>query len=264
MKARLMNKIKRIFTERPILGSIFAILSVLLGAALLHQVVSMILPPLGKEPSAVLMVAMRVVMAIAIIAWLGWWKDVGLTAPRLWRNKKLLLLLVPLPLIPLMDGINASDATHVLFLGTAALMIAVSEELLYRGILLRTLQPYGVVKAVLGLAILFGVVHLPNVFVGGDPGFELLRLAMTVGGAIGLAVIRLRTNMIWGVILAHWGLDFTEYLAAGGIPALGGGHEFSTQSILSMIAYNVFLGAIGLYILLNKKSSLIPLQQGVK
>jgi hypothetical protein len=140
-------------------------------------------------------------------------------------------------------------------------MIAVSEELLYRGILLRTLQPYGVVKAVLGLAILFGVVHLPNVFVGGDAGFELLRLAMTVGGAIGLAVIRLKTNMIWGVILAHWGLDFTEYLAAGGMPALGGGHDFSTTAILSMIAYNVFLGAVGLYLLFNKKTDDFSLKQ---
>ena len=88
MKVILMNKIKRIFTERPILGSIFAILSVLLGAALLHQVISMILPPLGKEPSAVLMVAMRVVMAIAIIGWLGWWKDVGLRGRRLGQDKK--------------------------------------------------------------------------------------------------------------------------------------------------------------------------------
>lgn len=249
-----MNKIKNIFMKRPVLGSLLAILSILIGAALLHQLISMFLPPLDKEPSAVLMIAMRVIITIAIIAWLGWWKDVGLTAPRLWRNCKLLLFLAPLPFIPLLDGIEATDASQVVFLGTAALMIAVSEELLYRGILLRTLQPYGVVKAVLGLAVLFGVVHVPNIFVGGDPGFELLRLTMTVGGAIGLAVIRLRTDMIWGVMAAHWGLDFTEYLATGGIPALGTGHEFSSEAIFMMIAYSVFLGAVGLYLLLNKES----------
>jgi membrane protease YdiL (CAAX protease family) len=259
---KFMDKIKTIYTKRPILGSVLAVLSILLGGAVLHQLITLLLPPLDKEPSAVIMIAMRTIMAVAIIAWLGWWRDVGLTAPRLWRDRKLLLLLVPLPFIPLLDGVDASDANQIVFLGTAALLIAVSEELLYRGILLRALQPYGVVKAVLGLAILFGAVHLPNVFVGGDPGFELLRLAMTVGGAIGLAVIRLRTNMIWGVILAHWGLDFTEYLAVGGIPALGGGHDFSTKAILTMIAYNVFLGAVGLYLLLNKNSRSKFIKQG--
>jgi hypothetical protein len=256
MLLKLNSKIKSIISSKPITGSLLVILLVILGAAILHTLTTLVLPDLGKETSAVLMVFMRIVIALGFVAWLGWGRDIGLTRPKDWRNLKLLLLLVPLPCIPLIDGVQGSDVNNVLFLATAALFIAVSEEILYRGILLRTLQPLGIVKAVLGLAVLFGAIHIPNVFVGSDPGFELMRLSMTIGGAIGLAVIRIRTNMLWGVIAAHWGLDFTEYLAAGGIPALGARHDFSMPAIIIMIAYNLMLGGIGLFILLRYRKSM--------
>jgi membrane protease YdiL (CAAX protease family) len=157
--------------------------------------------------------------------------------------------------LPLADGIESVPPVRLAFLALAAFLVALNEELLYRGLLLRALLPWGVARAVAILAVLFSLIHLPNLLVGGSLGFELVRLGITSGGAVGLMAVRLRTSTLSPLILAHWGLDIAEYAAAGGIPALGAVHQIHPTTVAALFVYNVIFGLAGIYVLRQHATS---------
>lgn len=240
---------QRLIARRPLIAAVALLAAVQGGALLALLPLHAFVEHPSTEQTALTVLASRCLCVIGIVAALRWWNRVGLTRPRQWRELNLLWLLAPLPLLPLLDGI-APGATGKagLYLG-AALLVAVNEEILYRGLLLETLATFGAARAAIALAAVFSLIHLPNVFTGADPALELARLAITAGGALALSAIRLRTAMLWGPIAAHWALDFAEYLAAGGIPALGQGRPFSPITIITVTAYSLTLGAVALRLL---------------
>ena len=61
-------------------------------------------------------------------------------------------------LLPLLESVSGDSDTFSMFL-YAAILAPISEELLFRGYILRTLQPYGKKFAVFGSAFLFGLFH---------------------------------------------------------------------------------------------------------
>lgn len=61
-------------------------------------------------------------------------------------------------LMPMLETVSGSSDTVSMFL-YASLLAPVAEELLFRGLILRTLQPYGRKFAILGSAVLFGLFH---------------------------------------------------------------------------------------------------------
>jgi membrane protease YdiL (CAAX protease family) len=166
---------KTFIKRKPLIGFGFIILVAYLGGALILTALIPLLGDLTKEGKGVLMMAIRSLIALGLVGWLGWRTQVGLGGPSQWRNARLLLLLAPLPFLPLLDGVSASDPSRIAFLALAALFVAANEEVLYRGLLLQTLLPLGTVRAVLLLAALFGLAHLPNIFVGGEPGLSVGR-----------------------------------------------------------------------------------------
>jgi hypothetical protein len=127
-------------------------LAVLLGGTLLQAALRTLFPTLTTEILAVATMAGRGMVALALVAWFGWREEVGLTPPSRWRNVHLAWLLLPLPLIALLDGVRANDPSRIAFLALAALFVAVNEELFFRGLLLRALQPWGDLVAVAVLA----------------------------------------------------------------------------------------------------------------
>jgi membrane protease YdiL (CAAX protease family) len=241
--------VQRIIVRHPVVAAVSILLSVQGGALLAVVPLRAFVEQPSPEQTALAVMAARCLCALGLVAALGWWGRVGLTGPGRWRQLNLLWLLVPLPLLPLLDGIapGASGKAEVYL--TAALLVAVNEELLYRGLLLEVLSGFGVARAAIALAALFSAVHLPNVFAGADPAMELTRVAITAGGALGLSAIRLRTGMLWAPIVAHCGLDLAEYLAAGGIPALGQGRPFGVTTVVAVTVYSAVLGVVGLRLL---------------
>jgi membrane protease YdiL (CAAX protease family) len=98
-----------------------------------------------------------------------------------------------------------------------AVVPACCEELLFRGVLLRSLrESFGTTLGVLGSAALFGLIHVmpisPNAL-----SFYRVPFAFAVG--IGLGVLRVRTGSLLPSIIAHATLNTITFLAA--IPLAG-------------------------------------------
>jgi membrane protease YdiL (CAAX protease family) len=81
-----------------------------------------------------------------------------------------------------------------------AVFPAVCEEILFRGVVLPALlRPLGTIGAVLGSALLFGVIHLD--FTGEGAAFTRIPFAIVVG--VGLGLLRVRTGSLLPPAIAH-------------------------------------------------------------
>lgn len=87
-------------------------------------------------------------------------------------------------------------------------LVALNEELFFRGVLLEILRSLGWRRAVLWSAVAFGAAHLPNLVSGSYPPFVAMQVAATTAGGVTLAAIRIRTGSLWPVLLIHLVLDW--------------------------------------------------------
>ncbi len=90
------------------------------------------------------------------------------------------------------------------------------EEGLYRGAILGLLRPKGVWPSVLISSLLFGLVHLSNIALRGNPGLIALQALGAFTAGIGMAALRLRNRSIWPVIALHFAHDL--FFQLGGLP----------------------------------------------
>lgn len=155
---------------------------------------------------------------VALTTFLGWWRLIGYNRPAEWRHKGLLLLPVVAIFLPLVAGIKAFDTGTLVFLLVGYLLTGLYEETLFRGLLLRILQPTGIWPAVLLSSLLFGLAHSTNIFLRLSDNPVLLGLQMfgAFTQGIGLAALRLRTNTLWPLIFLHAFGDL--FLHLGNLP----------------------------------------------
>ena len=81
----------------------------------------------------------------------------------------------------------------VLDIISTAIVPAVSEELLFRGLILAALLPYGKKTAIFGSAVMFAIMHQ-----------NFAQTIYTFGMGIVLATIVIETKSIWGAMLLHF------------------------------------------------------------
>lgn len=97
-----------------------------------------------------------------LVSALGWWKEIGFSFPKNWRGY---LAFAPWLLLPLIvvagGGVHPASAQRMLAFAAFTLMVGFVEEVLMRGIVLRALQPCGVMRAVVLSSFFFGMVTLP-------------------------------------------------------------------------------------------------------
>jgi uncharacterized protein len=171
-----------------------------------------IAPHVADLDSLLVVTAAGLYVAI-VTALLGWWREVGFNGVRQWRNLRLVLiplLLVLLPLalgVPLEFGTTLARPAAVVALGCASLMVAFSDESLYRGLSLHALRQQGPAWAALITSLLFGLGHLGNLFDGQDVGFTLVQAGFAVFAGLGYAAIRIRTGSLWPSIFLHFAHD---------------------------------------------------------
>jgi membrane protease YdiL (CAAX protease family) len=96
----------------------------------------------------------------------------------------------------------------VLSVTAIAIMPALCEETLFRGIVLPSLARMGAVTALLGSAALFALIHIDTV--SGGPVFYRLPFAFAVG--VGLAALRLLTGSLLPSMVAHAVLNTITFL----------------------------------------------------
>ena len=131
---------------------------------------------------------------LVVVAVTNRWRAVGLLdAP---QPGWLRLIAVPfaagLPFV--LFGWNLESGAVIPLLVVGVPLIALNEELMFRGILLDMLGPLGIRRAVILTAVLFGCSHLANLVAGAYPPFTAMQVAATTAGGVAFATIRIRTG----------------------------------------------------------------------
>lgn len=197
-----------------------------------------------------------VAFVIGLVAWLGWWGKIRLAAP---VNRRALVYLVPLfgfvalpfafgiaiPEVSLTQGATLSGwaALLVIIVGSA-LGAGLSEELLYRGVLLRALESRGRLFAALVTAALFALTHISQVIFGASVGDWLVGVLLMIPMAIGLAAVAFRLGSLWPLVAWHVAADITLPLVPATI-----GAEATTTFVLAYLGLSVVVGLMGLWLL---------------
>lgn len=125
-------------------------------------------------------------------------------------------------------------------------LVALSEEVMFRGILLHGLMTrLGVLPAVLASSALFGAVHALNALTTGDLATSLCQALAAALQGVGFAAVRLRTGSLWPMIAAHALYDCgLLLLAARTAPAAGLSVAAALGAILLVVPvmfYGLFL-----------------------
>ena len=172
------------------------------GASLLTTLV----PGIGVWLGPVLW-GIYTVIALVFTALLRAWSRVGLTRPpaRGWLRLSWAPVAAGLPFLAFGFNLEPDAVVPLLLVGTP--LIALNEELMFRGILLDLLRPLGWRRAVTWSAVLFGSGHLLNLVAGANIPFTAMQVAATTAGGVALAAIRIRSGSLWPVIAIHVVLD---------------------------------------------------------
>lgn len=167
-------------------------------------------------------VLVAVIFLPVTITYLKWWAQVGWKGPDNLRDLRLLLppalSLLILLLIILFTGLPPARELVIVVINT--LMVGISEELMFRGILFHGASfSFGTWRAVWITAVLFGSVHILNGLITGD--FRASEVQALFAGMFGVwtAVLRVRLDTIIPVIIIHWLWNCLVFLAGspGGV-----------------------------------------------
>ena len=160
---------------------------------------------------------------LAIALWQGW-RDLGLERAPALRSLPLLWLpyLYILGALALAATQGPPPLTLLLLLLVNTFFVGLSEELMFRGVLLQALRgSMAIWPAVLLTSLLFGGVHSLNVFVTGDLAAALLQSSAAFLSGLLFTAIRLRTGSLWPAVVTHGLWDFANFvlIAAFGVTA---------------------------------------------
>lgn len=172
---------------------------------------------------------------------------IGLGAPTPWRSAWLvwppLLYSLLMLLVAWAGGWPAGKV--LLVVACNAALVAVSEELMFRAVVLQgLLERYAVWPAVLASSALFGIVHAANGIGTGDFSGALWQSAAAFLQGIGYAAIRLRTRSVWPMTVVHGLWDFALVTAMLSATAQGEGSILPYASLLAVLPlclYGVYL-----------------------
>jgi len=142
------------------------------------------------------------------------------------------------------NGISSWGFSQNLVLCIAAVGVAVNEEVLFRGILLRGFMKWGPWVAIFVPSALFGLAHSTNVFTGGDVTFAIFQTIWTFAAGVMLSAMRMRNKSLYPVIVFHFILDGVEYFSTGeyGVHS----QEFPVLWLGMLAALNVVLAVYAL------------------
>jgi membrane protease YdiL (CAAX protease family) len=176
-----------------------------------------------------------------LIAYRGKWNQLGLVAPASWRAARPVVIAVALLLI--LAAANGLPTTSVLlFLVINSMAVGVSEELAFRGVVLRALLgSYPIRRAVLISALAFGAVHSLNALMTGEVVPALMQSGIAVGMGMWAASIRIRTGSLYPSILLHGLWDLALLIVISGIA----GSPISVVVSVLALVFAVGLGVWG-------------------
>ncbi len=187
------------------------------------------------------------IFLLAVIAYKGWWREVGLLGGSV---DKLPALVVPVLAIIIVWSIafrrGLSRDTNQLMVGANTLLVGLSEELMFRGILFYGMRSiFDLTWAVVITAVIFGLIHSLNGLITGKWGQAIEQALVNVFAGFWMVALRVYLNSIIPLIIIHWLWDFGLFAATAGKPK-----SFKAASIvdalplgleLVLVAYGVWL-----------------------
>ena len=176
-----------------------------------------------------------------LVAYRGKWGELGLTAPVAWRATQPVVIAVGLLLaLAIANGLPTS--TILFFLVINSLSVGLSEELAFRGVVLRALlAKHSVRRAVLVSALAFGAVHSLNALMTGEVVPALMQSCIAVGMGMWTANIRIRTKSLYPSIVLHGLWDLALLIILSGVP----GSPLSIVVSVGAIGFAIGLGLWG-------------------
>ena len=176
-----------------------------------------------------------------LVAYRGKWNQLGLVPPASWRAARPVVIAVALLLV--LAAANGLPATSVLlFLVINSMAVGISEELAFRGVVLRALLgAYPVRRAVLISALAFGAVHSLNALMTGEVLPALMQSCIAVGMGMWAANIRIRTGSLYPSMLLHGLWDLALLVVISGVA----GSPLSIVVSASAIVFAIGLGVWG-------------------
>lgn len=167
-------------------------------------------------------IAWNLVVAIAVLAIATAalrWHDLKFVAPKPVRSLRVAwfpgLYLLLFALLPAALGLP--PAGTLLFVFANTLLVGVSEEWMFRGVLFQALRSrFAMWPAILVSSALFGAVHVLNVILTGQLGEAVVQaVAAGMSGMVMMALL-VRTGSLWVPIVYHALWDFGAILVASG------------------------------------------------
>lgn len=203
---------------------------VALGVYLIWQTINLGIQIAGTGPEAIDLLdlvrhgiapslAAASLFLLVLVVVLRWWREVGLAqGPQRGTLRVIwpwLLYLALFAASALNGGLPPTSVT--LFILVNTMLVGWSEEVMFRGVWLRGLfRSYGIWVAILGSSVLFGAMHVLNVFLTGDFRGAVLQAVAAFLSGVFLAAVRLRTGSLWTGILLHGLWDAGTFLVAAG------------------------------------------------
>lgn len=172
------------------------------------------------------------ILFLVALTWIKRWSDLAFVRPASLRSLRILWF--PALYLMVFFGLAATKGiglttSQILFVIINTLMVGLSEEFMFRGVLFRALRSRLYLwPAILLTSVLFGGVHIFNVFITGqlvDATAQALSAMMS--GLIFIALL-LRTGSLWVPILYHALFDMSIFLATTGDFDAAAGAEPST------------------------------------
>lgn len=225
-------------------GIVVAYLAVVWG---LRPVRRLLVPRIGVFPAATLLVAALALFGVGLVAVRGRWAASGLTRPGAWRGSAALWPLgiyTVFGVAGLAAGVTVTDPGTVAWVVVLVVLIGLNEEVVYRGVVQDLLSEQGVLVGVAGSAAAFGLVHLNNALLGADPAFVALQVLAATGTGVFFAAVRVRTNTLVPLVVAHALTDLTPFLVRG--PGFGGPGTALIEFV-PFVGYSWIFAAVGLW-----------------
>lgn len=232
--------------------TVLALLGVVVVYLVILQGVGITLKPAGISyghlPSAspvwrtvTLPVTLSIIFGALVVTYLRWWRPVITDDKPVngWVKIVPALLLVSILTTTGYSNIANQSAALVLLLLASTLLVGVGEELMFRGISVVALRENGLTegKVALWSSVLFGAVHMTNIFTEGPPAFLQAAVVSVTGYFFYL------TRRSFGTILVpmvlHGLYDFSIFSHAIGLPK----PEASPQTLIPMLT-TLVLGII--------------------
>ena len=210
---------KNTITQRPLLSALLITLSWWLITEFTFKQISPWIDHLSFLPENggyVIAQLLLCVYAIVLLTAVGSWREMGLMHAPTWRECLLFLPLLIAPVLILFSsGIHLTEPVQIGLAFLFTLAIGFSEEVAFRGIVLRLFLPRGALPAALIGSAIFGLLHLGNIFAGQSIALTIVQIFFAALGGFGLAAPYIKTNALWPLIIVHMLVDFTQKLAKG-------------------------------------------------